>query len=63
MRSLLHALVNDVSALDLHLQILGSDDLGLQGQPETIQILRTLGKSILVGARDLADAMGLTVRP
>jgi hypothetical protein len=54
MRSLLHGLVNDVSALDLHLQILASDAAGPQAQPETIRILRTLGDSIVVAARDLA---------
>ena len=55
MRSLIHRLVNDVSALDLHLQILGTDAAGLQAQPETIRILRTLGASILVAARDVAS--------
>ena len=57
MRSLIHALVNDVSALDLHLQILTSDAAGPQAQPETIRILRTLGASILVGARALAGGL------
>jgi len=53
MRVRIHALVNDVAALHLHLQVLVSD-AGLKAPPDEIRILQKLGESILAQARDLA---------